>query len=236
MNSLDDVFTYDNTDDGLGWWTRFTHHIPTGYYGYPYDYHPHRDRHLPRISESRRRLARRRRLLSRSRPAGEVSRRRVHVRLGQARCRSSSRRSRGATYHRRDGRLLRRRGKRGLQPAGRLLQPRRQIHVRRRLELRRLGQPAARWPTLSRQLRRRQKDSNRSPPSPRDTPTARVSTRRSPSLAPQRTASGCARQEQLIKRGQGALAPLTRVIVDKNAAAAGLDSCDLGAGTGWWMW
>ncbi|HEY1064635.1 MAG TPA: PVC-type heme-binding CxxCH protein, partial [Pirellulales bacterium] len=51
MNSLDDIFTYDNTDDGLGWWTRFTHHIPTGYYGYPYDYHPHRDRHLPRISE-----------------------------------------------------------------------------------------------------------------------------------------------------------------------------------------
>ena len=51
MNSLDDIFTYDNTDDGLGWWTRFTHHVPTGYYGYPYDYHPHPDRHLPRISE-----------------------------------------------------------------------------------------------------------------------------------------------------------------------------------------
>jgi putative membrane-bound dehydrogenase-like protein len=51
MDSLDNIFTYDNTDDGLGWWTRFTHHIPTGYYGYPYDYHPHPDRHLPRISE-----------------------------------------------------------------------------------------------------------------------------------------------------------------------------------------
>lgn len=51
MDSLDNMFTYDNTDDGLGWWTRFTHHIPTGYYGYPYDYHPHPERHLPRISE-----------------------------------------------------------------------------------------------------------------------------------------------------------------------------------------
>ena len=51
MDSLDNIFTYDNTDDGLGWWTRFTHHIPTGYYGYPYDYHPHIERHLPRISE-----------------------------------------------------------------------------------------------------------------------------------------------------------------------------------------
>lgn len=51
MDWLDNIFTYDNTDDGLGWWTRFTHHIPTGYYGYPYDYHPHPERHLPRISE-----------------------------------------------------------------------------------------------------------------------------------------------------------------------------------------
>jgi putative membrane-bound dehydrogenase-like protein len=51
MDSWDNIFTYDNTDDGLGWWTRFTHHIPTGYYGYPYDYHPHRERHLPHMSE-----------------------------------------------------------------------------------------------------------------------------------------------------------------------------------------
>ena len=51
MDSLDNIFTYDNTDDGLGWWTRFTHHIPTGYYGYPYDYLSHAERHLPRISE-----------------------------------------------------------------------------------------------------------------------------------------------------------------------------------------
>ncbi len=51
MDSLDNIFTYDNTDDGLGWWTRFTHHVPTGYYGYPYDYLTHAERHLPRISE-----------------------------------------------------------------------------------------------------------------------------------------------------------------------------------------
>lgn len=51
IDPLDNIFTYDNTDDGLGWWTRFTHHAPTGYYGYPYDYHPHPERHLPRISE-----------------------------------------------------------------------------------------------------------------------------------------------------------------------------------------
>ncbi len=51
MDTLDNIFTYDNTDDGLGWWTRFTHHIPSGYYGYPYDYHDHPERHLPRISE-----------------------------------------------------------------------------------------------------------------------------------------------------------------------------------------
>lgn len=51
MDSLDNMFTYDNTDDGVGWWTRFTHHVPSGYFGYPYDYHPYPQRHLPRISE-----------------------------------------------------------------------------------------------------------------------------------------------------------------------------------------
>lgn len=51
MDARDRIFTYDNTDDGLGWWTRFTHHIPTGYYGYPYDYRTHPERMLPRISE-----------------------------------------------------------------------------------------------------------------------------------------------------------------------------------------
>lgn len=51
MDSLDNIFTYDNTDDGLGWWTRITHHVPTGYYGYPYDYLKRPERHLGRISE-----------------------------------------------------------------------------------------------------------------------------------------------------------------------------------------
>ena len=51
MDSFDNIFTYDNTDDGLGWWTRFTHHVPTGYYGYPYDYLTRPHRHLPRSSE-----------------------------------------------------------------------------------------------------------------------------------------------------------------------------------------
>ncbi len=51
MDSLDNIFTYDNTDDGLGWWTRFTHQVPTGYYGYPYDFRKNPERHLPRISE-----------------------------------------------------------------------------------------------------------------------------------------------------------------------------------------
>ncbi len=50
-DSLDNIFTYDNTDDGLGWWTRFTYHMPTGYYGYPYDYLTRPQRHLPRLSE-----------------------------------------------------------------------------------------------------------------------------------------------------------------------------------------
>ncbi|HXX95029.1 MAG TPA: hypothetical protein VEN81_15490, partial [Planctomycetota bacterium] len=36
------MFTYDNTDDGLGWWTRVTHMVDGGYYGYPWDYKPRR--------------------------------------------------------------------------------------------------------------------------------------------------------------------------------------------------
>jgi putative membrane-bound dehydrogenase-like protein len=47
MNELDQIFTYDNTDDGLGWWSRLTHVMPTGYYGYPWDYHDHPERMLP---------------------------------------------------------------------------------------------------------------------------------------------------------------------------------------------
>jgi putative membrane-bound dehydrogenase-like protein len=51
LDGSDNLFTYDNTDDGLGWWTRVTHHIDGGYYGYPYDYHDRPDRHLPRMAE-----------------------------------------------------------------------------------------------------------------------------------------------------------------------------------------
>ena len=40
MNAEDEIFSYDNTDDGLGWNTRFTHLVDGGYYGYPYDYRP----------------------------------------------------------------------------------------------------------------------------------------------------------------------------------------------------
>jgi putative membrane-bound dehydrogenase-like protein len=40
VNAEDDMFTLDNTDDGHGWWTRFTHMIDGGFYGYPWDYKP----------------------------------------------------------------------------------------------------------------------------------------------------------------------------------------------------
>ncbi len=51
LDASDNLFTYDNTDDGDGWWTRVTHHVDGGYYGYPYDYHHYPDRFLNRISE-----------------------------------------------------------------------------------------------------------------------------------------------------------------------------------------
>ena len=51
LDDRDNLFTYDNTDDGDGWWTRVTHHIDGGYYGYAYDYHDHPDRFLPRMAE-----------------------------------------------------------------------------------------------------------------------------------------------------------------------------------------
>jgi putative heme-binding domain-containing protein len=38
LNSEDEMFTFDNTDDGCGWWSRVTHMVDGGYYGYPYDY------------------------------------------------------------------------------------------------------------------------------------------------------------------------------------------------------
>ena len=51
LDARDNLFTYDNTDDGDGWWTRVTHQVDGGYYGYPYDYHDHPDRFLDRIAE-----------------------------------------------------------------------------------------------------------------------------------------------------------------------------------------
>ena len=51
LDARDNLFTYDNTDDGDGWWTRVTHHVDGGYYGYPYDYHKYPDRFLNRIAE-----------------------------------------------------------------------------------------------------------------------------------------------------------------------------------------
>src|SRR5882672_7687006 len=42
VTSEDELFTYDNTDDGHGWWTRATHMVDGGYYGYPWDYKPQR--------------------------------------------------------------------------------------------------------------------------------------------------------------------------------------------------
>ena len=42
INSEDEMFTYDNTDDGHGWWTRTTHMVDGGFYGYPWDYKPRR--------------------------------------------------------------------------------------------------------------------------------------------------------------------------------------------------
>ncbi|QVL29836.1 HEAT repeat domain-containing protein [Telmatocola sphagniphila] len=42
INREDEIFTYDNTDDGNGWWTRVTHMVDGGFYGYPWDYKPRR--------------------------------------------------------------------------------------------------------------------------------------------------------------------------------------------------
>src|SRR6266850_4603861 len=42
INDETEMFTYDNTDDGNGWWTRVTHMVDRGWYGYPHDYKPQR--------------------------------------------------------------------------------------------------------------------------------------------------------------------------------------------------
>ncbi|HTF87794.1 MAG TPA: HEAT repeat domain-containing protein, partial [Planctomycetota bacterium] len=51
MDANGEMFTYDNTDDGLGWWTRVTHIVPGGYYGYPWDYHDQPGRFLAPMDE-----------------------------------------------------------------------------------------------------------------------------------------------------------------------------------------
>jgi putative membrane-bound dehydrogenase-like protein len=51
LDDRDNLFTYDNTDDGLGWWTRVTHHVDGGHFGYPWDYHGRKDRMLDRMAE-----------------------------------------------------------------------------------------------------------------------------------------------------------------------------------------
>ncbi|MBI5774811.1 MAG: HEAT repeat domain-containing protein [Verrucomicrobia bacterium] len=38
MTAEDEMFTLDNSDDGQGWWTRLSHMVDGGDYGYPYDY------------------------------------------------------------------------------------------------------------------------------------------------------------------------------------------------------
>src|SRR5690349_5036555 len=41
INSEDAIFTYDNTDE-RDWWSRLTHMVEGGFYGYPYDFKPRR--------------------------------------------------------------------------------------------------------------------------------------------------------------------------------------------------
>jgi putative membrane-bound dehydrogenase-like protein len=50
LDQFDNIFAFDNDDD-YGWWMRVVHHVPTGYYGYPYDYRSHRNPFLPPVGE-----------------------------------------------------------------------------------------------------------------------------------------------------------------------------------------
>jgi len=50
LDRYDNILSYDNDDD-FGWRTKLIHHIPTGYFGYPYDYRTHRNPFLPPVSE-----------------------------------------------------------------------------------------------------------------------------------------------------------------------------------------
>jgi len=46
-----ELFTYDNTDDGLGWWTRLSHVVYGGDYGYPWGYRESPEWYLPCMAE-----------------------------------------------------------------------------------------------------------------------------------------------------------------------------------------
>lgn len=52
LTAEDEMFTYDNTDDGHGWWTRFTHMVDGGFYGYPWDYKATEDKNDPASKKS----------------------------------------------------------------------------------------------------------------------------------------------------------------------------------------
>ena len=84
LDDRDNLFTYDNTDDGLGWWTRVTHHIDGGYYGYPVRLPQAHRPDAAADGRVRRRLALRRRLLRRGRLAREIPRPALLGRVGQA--------------------------------------------------------------------------------------------------------------------------------------------------------
>ena len=43
------VFSRENTNDGVGWWVRFTHYIQSGEYGYPCLYKNFIDEMIPAL-------------------------------------------------------------------------------------------------------------------------------------------------------------------------------------------
>ena len=49
--SFMNVFTRENTNDGVGWWVRFSHYIQTGEYGYPSLYTNFPEDMLPALGE-----------------------------------------------------------------------------------------------------------------------------------------------------------------------------------------
>ncbi|HVR73463.1 MAG TPA: hypothetical protein VMT52_03990, partial [Planctomycetota bacterium] len=50
LNAEDEVFTYDNTDE-RNWWSRVTHMVEGGYYGYPWDHVPLAPHALPMMAD-----------------------------------------------------------------------------------------------------------------------------------------------------------------------------------------